>query len=76
MTAYRPRVTPGYAKRWIKRNWWRCIACAGLVAAGILIRAAVAAGRPESWPVGGEIIPAAACWVMALRVALSEKKVR
>ena len=28
MTTFRPRVTPGYAKRWIKRNWWRMLACA------------------------------------------------
>jgi len=66
------RITPGYARRWIKRNWYKALSFAGWLAAGILIRAGVAAGRPESWPVGGEIIPAAACWVMAGRVALGE----
>ena len=75
MTTYR-RVTPGYAKRWIKRNWWRCMACAGWIAAGILIRAAVAATRPEGWPIGGEIIPCAVCWALALAVALGETRVR
>lgn len=71
MTTYK-RITPGYARRWIKRNWWRMLACAVLIAAGILIRAAVAAGRPESWPVGGEIVPCAICWALAVCVALGE----
>ena len=65
-------VEPGYAKRWFRRNWWRCLASAGWAAAGIGIRAAVAAGRPESWPMGGEIIPAVICWALAIRVALGE----
>lgn len=71
MTTYK-RVTPGYARRWIRRNWWRCVACAGWIAAGILIRAAVAATRPEGWPIGGEIIPCAICWALAVCVALGE----
>lgn len=70
------RVEPGYARRWIRRNWWRCLACAGWVTAGILIRASVAGLRPERWPVGGEIIPAAACWVIAALVALGEQSAR
>lgn len=70
------RITPGYARRWIRRNLWRVMACGGWIAAGILIRAAVAAGRPESWPVGGEIIPCAVCWALALLLALGETKVR
>lgn len=72
MTTYK-RITPGYARRWIKRNWWRMLACAGWIAAGVILRAAVAAGRPESWPVGGEIIPCAVCWALAVCVALGER---
>ena len=70
------RVQPGYARRWIRRNWWRALAMAGWIAAGILIRAAAAATRPEAWPMGGEIVPAAACWVMAARVAAGEAGAR
>lgn len=70
------RVQPGYARRWIRRNWWRCLAFPAWLTAGIWIRAAVAAGRPESWPVGGEIIPAAACWTLAAAVALGERPAR
>ena len=70
------RVEPGYARRWIRRNWWRCLASAGWAAAGIGIRAAVAAGRPESWPVGGEIVPMAVCFTLAVLVALGEDGAR
>lgn len=70
------RIEPGLARRWIRRNWWRLAASACWVTAGIRIRAAVAAGRPESWPIGGEIIPMAACWALAAAVALGERKVR
>lgn len=66
------RIEEGYARRWIRRNWWRCLACAGWTAAGIGIRAAVAAGRPESWPVGGEIVPMAVCFTLAVLVAQGE----
>ena len=65
-------IEKGYARRWIRRNWWRALAMAGWIAAGILIRAAAAATRPEDWPVGGEIVPAVACWVMAAILAMGE----
>lgn len=70
------RIEPGLARRWIRRNWWRGIASGCWMAAGIRIRAAVAATRPENWPVGGEIIPAAACWALAAAVALGERQAR
>lgn len=66
------RIEPGLARRWIRRNWWRGIASGCWVTAGIWIRAAVAAGRPESWPVGGEFVPCAICWGLAAAVALGE----
>lgn len=70
------RIEPGLARRWIRRNWWRLAASGCWMAAGIRIRAAVAVTRPESWPVGGEIIPMAACWALAAAVALGERQAR
>ena len=70
------RIEPGYARRWIRRNWWRGIACGCWIAAGIWIRAAVAATRPESWPVGGEIVPACVCWALGAALALGERPAR
>ena len=76
MTTCKLHVTPGYARRWFKRNWCKAVAFTVWLGAGILIRETVAATRAESWQVGSEIIPAGICWFMALRVALSEKRVR
>lgn len=70
------RIEEGYARRWIRRNWWRCLASAGWAAAGIGIRAAVAAGRPEHWHMGGEIVPMAVCFTLAVLVALGEQSAR
>lgn len=67
------RIVPGYARLWFRRNWWRAFACAGWIAAGMIIRHAVASTRLESWPIGGEIIPMAICWGFALCVALGER---
>lgn len=66
------RIEPGLARRWIRRNWWRLAASGCWMAAGIRIRAAVAATRPEAWPIGGEIVPMAAFWALAAAVALGE----
>jgi len=68
-----PRIDKGYAKRWIRLNWWRAVYAASWAIAGIVIRAAVASTRPESWYMGSEIVPMALCWVMAARVAFGER---
>ena len=70
------RIEPGLARRWIRRNWWRVIGSGCWMAAGLWIRTAVAATRPEAWPIGGEIIPMAACWALAAAVALGERPAR
>lgn len=72
----RRAVEPGYAKRWIRINWWRVLYTAFWAALGIVIREAVAATRPESWVVGSEIFPAALCWMLALRVAVGERSAK
>ncbi len=64
---------PGYARRWIRRNWARALYAAGWAALGILIRESVAATRPEHWHMGSEIVPAVICWAMAIRCALAEQ---
>lgn len=53
----RMRVHPGYARRWIRRNWFKAIAFTALLTAAVCIR---------------QPIPCAACWIGALAVALSE----
>ena len=53
----RTRVTPGYARRWIRRNWFKAIVFAALLTAAVCIR---------------QPIPCAICWIGALAVALSE----
>lgn len=70
------RIEPGLARRWIRRNWWRVIGSGCWMAAGLWIRAAVAATRPEAWPIGGEIVPMAACWAIAAAAALGEASPR
>ena len=66
------RIRPGYARLWIRRNWWRALACAGWMTAAILLRQAVAATRPERWIIGGEIFPCLFLWRQALRAAAGE----
>ncbi len=65
-------IQPGYARRWIRRNWFRALYAAGWAALAILIRESVAATRAEHWHMGSEIIPAVLCWALAIRVALGE----
>ena len=65
-------IQPGYARRWVRRNWFRALYAAGWAALGIAIREGVAATRPEHWHMGSEIIPAVLCWALAIRVALGE----
>ena len=72
----RIHVIPGYARKWIRLNWWRPIAVAVFIWLGIYIQVSVSAGRPESWAVGGEFIPSAICWTFALLLAFGERKVR
>ena len=73
MTTYKVRVIPGTARRWIKRNLWRLVLSLLLFVAGAVILRLVGQTRTESWALGGEIIPAAACWVLAARVAAGEQ---
>lgn len=65
-------VEPGYARRWIRRNWAKALYAAGWAALGILIRESVAATRPEHWHMGSEIVPCVICWALAIRCALGE----
>ena len=69
MTTSKVRVIPGTARRWIKRNLWRLVLSLLLFAAGAIILAAVSATREVPWAMGGEIVPASICWVLAARVA-------
>lgn len=70
------RMEPGYARRWVRRNWAKALYAAGWITAGIIIREAVAATRPEHWVIGSEIIPAVLCWVIGIRCALGETSPR
>ncbi len=55
----RSRVHPGYARRWVRRNWFRAILFTVLLTAAVCIR---------------QPIPCAICWGLALAVALGEKR--
>lgn len=76
MTTYRVRIIPGTARRWIKRNLWRLVLSLLLFTAGAVILRLVAATRAVPWAMGGEIVPASACWVLAARVAAGEQEPR
>ncbi len=70
------RIEPGYARRWVRRNWAKSLYALGWAALAILIRESVAATRAEHWHVGSEIVPCVICWAMAVRCSLGEVSAR
>ena len=73
MTTHRLRVTPGYARRWWRRNWHRAIWCGGWTAAGYGIMHAVQSSRLNPDAVGGEALAFAVCLALALAGAVRER---
>ena len=69
-------IQPGYARRWIRRNWFRALCAVGWFAAGIGIREAVAATRPEHWHMGSEIVPMVLFMALGIRCAMGEVSAR
>lgn len=70
----RLRVRPGYARRWLRLNWWTALSSLLWAAAAIALHAVAAASRPEPWAVGGEIIPCVVFWALAFRQATKERR--